>query len=348
MGAFQEGEVVLVILSDRKRFLLRLQAGQVQHTHKGLIHHDNLIGQVPGRRWNTHLGHPFIALRPSLYEIIMSLRRVSQIVYPKDIGYILLKLNAGPGRRIVECGTGSGVLTVALAYSVRPDGRVYSYEQREDMLSVAAANLADTGLRDWVELKQRDIAEGFDERGVDSLFLDVREPWLYLRQAWEALAPGAFFGAILPTVNQVSALLAGLEAAPFGDVEVCEILLRSYKPVAARLRPTDRMVAHTGYLIFARRLEGEAGLQNETARNQQEVQRCQTTSFSVSLKALSGVPPHLPTKLKAHGTRMGGGRLSGTHSVASRTRSGRASPATSPPTTTTVGQRTCRSWPTWG
>jgi tRNA (adenine57-N1/adenine58-N1)-methyltransferase len=109
-------------------------------------------------------------------------------------------------------------------------------------------------LLDWVELKQRDIAEGFDEREADAVFLDVRTPWLYLPQAWEALGEGGFFGAVVPTANQVSELLAGLEQQAFRDVEVCELLLRSYKPVADRLRPSDRMVAHTGYLIFARRL----------------------------------------------------------------------------------------------
>jgi tRNA (adenine57-N1/adenine58-N1)-methyltransferase len=250
---FEEGEVVLVIL-DRKRFLMRLLAGDVQHTHRGLIHHDSLIGEVPGRTMTTHLGDPFVALPPSLHDIIMSIQRRSQIVYPKEIGYILLKLNVGPGSRIVECGTGSGALTIALAHTVRPTGRVYSYEQREDMLHTAAGNLTNAGLLDWVELKRRDIAEGFDEQDADALFLDVRTPWLYVQQAWNALVEGGFFGAIVPTANQVSELIRGLKEQGFHDIEVCEILLRPYKTVAERLRPTDRMVAHTGYLIFARRL----------------------------------------------------------------------------------------------
>ncbi|MBM4429129.1 MAG: tRNA (adenine-N1)-methyltransferase [Chloroflexi bacterium] len=250
---FVAGDVVLIIL-DRKRMLIRLQVGQVQHTHHGLIRHDEVIGQVPGMKLATHLGQHFLALFPSLYDIIMSIDRVSQIIYPKEIGYILLKLNVGPGSRIVEGGTGSGALTIALAHTVRPHGRIYSYDQRDDMLRVATKNLTNTGLLEQVELKQRDIAEGFDERGVDALFLDVRTPWLYLTQVWETLAEGGFFGAVLPTANQVSELIAGLETSSFSDIEVCEILLRAYKPVAARLRPQDRMVAHTGYLVFARRL----------------------------------------------------------------------------------------------
>lgn len=244
----------MLVVLGRKRFLMRLLAGEVQHTHRGLIPHDSLIGEVPGKAMTTHLGDPFVALPPSLHDIIMSIQRRSQIVYPKEIGYILLKLNVGPGTRIVECGTGSGALTIALAHTVRPNGRVYSYEQREDMLDTAARNLTNAGLLDWVELKHRDIAKGLDEHDVDALFLDVRTPWLYVQEAWKALVEGGFFGAIVPTANQVSELIKGLEEQGFHDIEVCEILLRPYKTVAERLRPTDRMVAHTGYLIFARRL----------------------------------------------------------------------------------------------
>ena len=250
---FREGEPVLIVLG-RKRFLMRLQAGEVQHTHRGLIHHDALIGEVPGRLLTTHLGDPFVALPPSLHDIIMSIQRRSQIVYPKEIGYVLLKLNVGSGSRVVEAGTGSGALTIALAHAVCPDGKVYSYEQRDDMLNVARKNLAHAGLLDWVDFKQRDISAGFDERDADALFLDVRTPWTYVPQAWDSLCEGGFFGAIVPTANQVSDLLSALEEHAFHDIEVCEILLRAYKPVAERLRPADRMVAHTGYLVFARRL----------------------------------------------------------------------------------------------
>ncbi len=254
MRILADGQTVMLLLG-RKRFLLRLRAGEVQHTHRGLIHHDEVIGQPPGIQLTTHLGHPFVALIPSLHDVIMSIRRISQIVYPKEIGYILLKLNVGPGNRIVECGTGSGALTIALAHSVRPDGRVYSYDKRDDMLRVASKNLANAGMQDVVVLRQRDVTDdGFDERGVDALFLDVRRPWLYLGHAWQALAEGGFFGALVPTTNQVSQLVAGLEEQSFYDIEVCELLLRAYKAVPERLRPTDRMVAHTGYLIFARRL----------------------------------------------------------------------------------------------
>jgi tRNA (adenine57-N1/adenine58-N1)-methyltransferase len=250
----QAGDLVLLVGRDRKQPLLRLEPGSALETHRGKLLHDDLIGKPWGSRVTTHLGHPYLMLAPSINQQVIHLRRISQIIYPKDSGQILLKMNIGPGTRVIEAGTGSGGLTLVLAHAVRPDGRVYSYEVRSKMHRQARRNLARAGMEDVVELKQRDIAEGFDETGVDALFLDVLTPWEYLLQAHAALVNGGFFGSILPTTNQVARLVAALEGAPFGCVEVEEVLVRPYKTVPARLRPMDRMVAHTGYLVFARAL----------------------------------------------------------------------------------------------
>jgi len=141
---------------------------------------------------------------------------------------------------------------------VRPEGRLYSYEVRADILRLAQENLEALGLADSVEFKLRDIAEGFDERDVDVLFLDVRRPWAYLAHVVEALKDSGFFGAILPTTNQVSDLVRNMEAQQtFGHIEVEEVLVRPYKAAPNRLRPADRMVAHTGYLVFGRKVQRE-------------------------------------------------------------------------------------------
>lgn len=258
MDIAAENDLVLLLSKDHKRFILRLTAGGEFHSHHGLIPHDEIIGQPYGREIQTHLGTPFLLLQPSIHDLIMNVTRATQIVYPKEIGYVLLKLSIGPGTRVIEAGTGSGALTLALAHSVRPDGRVYSYEDREEMIRLAARNLERVGLLSYVELKQRDIAQGFDEREVDACFLDVRTPWDYLAQVRQALKGGGFFGALVPTTNQVSSLLAGLMAHDFADIEVAEIILRQYKTVPERLRPLDRLTAHTGYLIFARKAEKSA------------------------------------------------------------------------------------------
>jgi tRNA (adenine57-N1/adenine58-N1)-methyltransferase len=269
----QANDLVLLIGPDEKRFLIRLTPGQQLHTHHGYIAHDAMIGQPFGAAVQTQLGHPYLLLQPSTYDLVMHIKRASQIVYPKEIGYIVLRMNIVPGVRVIEAGTGSGGLTLALSRFVRPGGRVYSYEERDDMLELARKNLERVGALDVVELKQRDIRAGFDERGVDALFLDVREPWLFLAQAHAALKGGGFFGSLVPTTNQVSEILQEMGTlSRWTDIEVIEILTRHYKPVAERLRPEDRMVAHTGYLLFARavgrrideRGERKEGVEDET------------------------------------------------------------------------------------
>jgi tRNA (adenine57-N1/adenine58-N1)-methyltransferase len=257
MKVAQENDLVLLIGPRDKRFLIRLQAGASQHTHVGVIEHDALIGQPLGRQVKTHLGQRFLALEPSTHDLMMRVRRHTQIIYPKEAGYLLLKMNLYSGQRVIEAGSGSGALTLAMARAVMPNGRVYSYESRPEMQRNAIRNLQRVGLTDYVDFRIRDIAEGFEESGVDALFLDVRTPWDYLAQARQALKGGGFFGALVPTTNQVSDLVAGLERHNFGNIEVEEMLLRAYKPVPERLRPADTMVGHTGYLLFARNVEIE-------------------------------------------------------------------------------------------
>jgi tRNA (adenine57-N1/adenine58-N1)-methyltransferase len=248
----QPDDLALLVGRDRKSFIVRLAPGSQLHTHRGVVAHDDLIGTPWGAQRSTHLGYPFLLLRPATDDLVRDLKRITQIVYPKDAGYILMKMSIGPGCRVVEAGTGSGGLTLVLAQAVCPAGRVYSYEVRPEMQQLARRNLEQLGLSTCVAFRQRDIAEGFDERDADALFLDLPNPWDYLTQAHAALASGGFFGCILPTTNQVSRLIGALEEASFGLIEVEELLLRPYKAVPARLRPMDRMVAHTGYLVFAR------------------------------------------------------------------------------------------------
>ncbi len=254
MAVAQEGQLVLLAGKDHKTFLVRLHHGRRLQTHRGILLHDDLIGRPLGSTVRSHLGMAYYLLTPSWDDLLRGIRRNSQIVYPKDIGYILMKMAIRPGTIVVEAGTGSGSLAAGFASSVMPAGHVYSYEVRSDMQTLARRNLEQLGLAEYVTLKLRDIAEGFDETDADALFLDVPTPWHYLEQAHAALRGGGFFGSILPTANQVVQLLAELQRLPFAFVEVEEIMLRGYKTVPERFRPMDRMIGHTGFLIFARAL----------------------------------------------------------------------------------------------
>jgi tRNA (adenine57-N1/adenine58-N1)-methyltransferase len=248
----QVGDIAQLISAQNKRFIFRLVADGKFETHRGYLSHNDLIGKSWGSRVFSHLGSPFVLLQPSLADILIETRRNTQIMYPKDIGFILLSMDICPGKHVLEAGTGSGSFTTALAYIVGVHGKVTSYESRPEFQHLAHKNLDRLGLVDRVEFKLRDISEGFDERNVDAVFLDLPNPQDYILQAKEALKPGGYLGSILPTTNQVSTLLIALRRSNFAFIEVCEILLRYYKAVADRLRPTDRMVAHTGYLVFSR------------------------------------------------------------------------------------------------
>jgi tRNA (adenine57-N1/adenine58-N1)-methyltransferase len=264
------GDVVELVGPRGKNFILRLTPGERLQTHRGILYHDDLIGKTWGTQVFSHVGRSFILLQPSLGNLLRETPRTTQIMYPKDIGFILVTMGIRPGQHVLEAGTGSGSLTTAMAYAIGPQGQVTTYEQRFETQRLAKKNLARLGLDDRVTFKLRDISEGFDERNVDAVFLDLPNPYDYMPQVRQALKPGGYFGTILPTANQIIRLLEALKRENFAFIEVVELLLRYYQAEPERFRPVDRMIAHTGFLIFARPIipaaqkpEGEAAAEQE-------------------------------------------------------------------------------------
>ena len=266
------GDLIQLVSPTNKNFLIKVIEGGQLHTHRGVVQHDQLIGLKYGETIKSHTGSEYIVLKPALGDLLLETPRNTQIMYPKDMGYILLKMGIGNGFRVIEAGTGSGAFTTALAWSIGPDGFLYSYDCREEMQKLAKKNITRIGLENRVSFKLKDVRNGFEEENIDALFFDLPNPFDYLEQAHQALLPGGPLGCILPTINQVFLLLPALYKNSFGFIEVCEIMLRFYKPVYNRLRPTDRMVAHTGYLVFARSLSRDASiLLEKDSKNIQEV-----------------------------------------------------------------------------
>ena len=247
----KDGDLVILVNPKGKRYLRRAEAGEEINNNDGALAMDDVLAAGFGGVVRTRQGMPYKVMRPGLNDLLKGVKRQTQIIYPKDISYICLRLGAGNGRRIIEAGSGSGSLTLALSWFSGERGQVYTYEARSEFYELCRKNLAWAGLGHNVTQYNRDIAEGFFETDVDALFLDVRTPWDYLDQALAALAPGGQLAFLVPTVDQLSQLLRAFETRPIDEPEVLEILLRRWKPVADRLRPEDRMISHTGFLVFA-------------------------------------------------------------------------------------------------
>ena len=246
------GELIQLVSPKGKRYLRVFDPEEELHTHDGKLILKDMCALNYGDSIASHLGKNYTILKPTLYDLLKNIKRQTQVIYPKEIGYILLKLGIGPGSTVIEAGCGSGALTMALAWFVGEQGKVHSFERRPEFQALCARNLARVHLDERVSFYTKDIQDGFDIAEADAVFIDVRTPWEYLDQILGGIKNGHPVGFLLPTMNQVSLLLAGLEHKPYTDFEVLEILLRRYKPVPERLRPEDRMVAHTGFLIFAR------------------------------------------------------------------------------------------------
>lgn len=252
-GEFQVGDLALLIDRKRRRYLVRLEAGGAFHTHMGILPHADLIGREAGCRVSI-AGHRLLALRPTLSDYILESPRVTQVIYPKDLGAILVYGDIYPGARVLEAGLGSGALTAALLRAVGPTGEVVSYETRSEQVPRALSNIRTAvGETPNHSVRLADLYEGIVDRDVDRIVLDVPEPWQAVGHAADALAPGGILLCFLPTVLQVHRLSEELERSPrFDLVETFEVMVRPWHVSRRSARPQHRMVAHTGFITTAR------------------------------------------------------------------------------------------------
>ena len=243
--------------------MITLRRGGSSDLRGGRIAHDELLGRAEGGTVRSTRGERFLVLRPTLGEFVLEMPRGAQVVYPKDLGAIVVAADLFPGARVLEAGTGSGALTMALVRAAGPEGRVVSYEMREDFARIAERNITRyLGETRSLVLRRRDLADGIlpDDAPVDRIVLDLPEPWRMVPEAERALVPGGIFLAYLPTVPQIVQTVESLHSAgTFALIETVEILLRPWNIEGRSVRPAHRMVAHTGFLVTARRVERGAG-----------------------------------------------------------------------------------------
>ncbi len=249
---FQAGDKVLLIDAKSRRYLVTLRDGGQFHTHAGVTPHELIIGQPDGSTVRSPTGARYLALRPTLADFVLSMPRGAQVIYPKDLGPLLIMADVFPGARILEAGVGSGALSMTL---LRAGADVVGYELRKDFAAKAEANVESfLGPGTTYRVEERDVYAGIDEVDLDRVVLDLPEPWRVVKHAEAALRPGGILVSYLPSIGQVAQLREALGSSAFGLARTIEVLERSWHVEGPSVRPDHRMVAHTGFLTAARLL----------------------------------------------------------------------------------------------
>jgi len=251
---FEVGERALLFDNKGRRYLVPLVPGGEFHTHSGPVAHDDLLGRDEGVQVRSSRGARYIAVRPTLADVVLKMPRGAQVIYPKDLGPILMLADVFPGAQVFESGLGSGALSMAL---LRAGAVITGYELREDFAARARANVAafaGPAALTRYQVSIRDSYEGIDAAGLDRMVLDLPEPWRVVKHGETALRPGGILVAYLPTIGQVAQLRDQLDHSAFGMAETIEVLQRGWHVEGPSVRPDHRMVAHTGFLTAARLL----------------------------------------------------------------------------------------------
>jgi tRNA (adenine57-N1/adenine58-N1)-methyltransferase len=246
------GERALLFDAKGRRYLVGLRKGAEFHTHAGFVPHDLLLGQEEGTIVRSTLGARYIAVRPTLAEVVLKMPRGAQVIYPKDLGPILILADIYPGARVLESGLGSGAMSMAL---LRAGADVTGYELRPDFAERAVANVSGFLGPEALEryhVEVRDVYAGIDEKGLDRVVLDLPEPWQAIKHAATALRSGGIIVSYLPSIPQVMTLREALSESGFAMAETVEILQRGWHIEGQAVRPDHRMVGHTGFLTSAR------------------------------------------------------------------------------------------------
>jgi tRNA (adenine57-N1/adenine58-N1)-methyltransferase len=253
---FGVGERVILLDDRGRRYLVRLEAGATFHFHGGALPHDLVIGSEEGTTFHSTTGASLVCFRPRLADFILKMGRGAQVIYPKDLGAILVEADVFPGARVLEAGTGSGALTLALCRAVGPEGRVVSYELREEFHHVARQNAEDFfgKVPVWLDLRLGDVRDlATSDESFHRVFLDMPEPWAVLHETASALLPGGILCTYLPTTGQVQQAVAALEDGGFAEIRTLEVLHRTWHVAPRSVRPDHRMIAHTGFVTVGRK-----------------------------------------------------------------------------------------------
>ena len=256
MKKIKQNENVLFFFNDSKKWLMKVSRKQLFHTHVGIIDHKKVLGKEYGSAIKTNKGKIIYLLEPTIYDYVMKSQRSTQIVYPKDLGYIAARTGLQSGQKIVEIGTGSGSLTTFLASLVKPRGHVYTYDVDENFMEIARKNIEKAGVSKYVTMEKLDIksVKRVPQTNVDMVVVDLGDPWTVVPQARRILKGSGYFVAICPTMNQLEKLAAALWENDFFDIECTEQIVRTIEAREGKTRHSFRGIGHTTYVAFARKV----------------------------------------------------------------------------------------------
>ncbi len=256
MGPLSNGEMVLLVDSKDRRYLISLIEGGEFHSHSGYIRHDDLLRTEEGKSVKSSNGKEYLVVRPTMSDVILKMPRAAQIIYPKDIGHILLAADIYPGVEVLESGIGSGALSIAM---LRAGANITGYELREDFASRAKKNVIAYLGEDAVSkyrIEIRDIYEGISATGLDRVIIDLPEPWNVVPHLPASMVKGGIVVAYTPSITQAEKFRRALNPSEFVMQETFEVSIRNWHIEGQAVRPEHRMVAHTGFVTHARYVSG--------------------------------------------------------------------------------------------
>jgi tRNA (adenine57-N1/adenine58-N1)-methyltransferase catalytic subunit len=251
----EESSYVLLFHTPRKKWLIRVAWDKKFHTHLGIIDVSSIIGMEYGSAIRTTEGKLIFLMEPTIHDFIMKSERKTQIVYPKDLGYIVARTGLKNGSKVLEVGTGSGALATFMASIVKPEGHIYTFDVNSEFMEIAKRNLEKAGMAQYVTMHQHDPHQGVDIRNVDVATVDLGDPWTVIDQVYDALKGGGAFVAICPTMNQIEKTTTQLKKSGYADIDCVELMIRNMEAREGMTRPSMRMIGHTTYLVFARKVE---------------------------------------------------------------------------------------------
>ncbi len=268
-------DLIYLILDARRRWLVKVEEGREFQTHKGTVKFDEVIGKPFGSvvfsQPYESQGYKFLVLKPLPSDYVIYMSRKTQIIYPEDAGLILIYTGISPGSVVIEAGCGSGALTCILGNYVRPNGHIFSYDVRKQSLRKAKNNVLKAGLSDFVSIEYGDIViDDLEHENVDSIVLDMPQPWMAIEKVKQYLKLSGTLVSFSPAIEQVKKTTLALRENEFYEINTYELIKRKYQVKSNATHPEVRMIGHTGYMTFARKIQDVKNPYRERKPNQKE------------------------------------------------------------------------------